>query len=324
MRTSEDQKIIEYLLGNITEDEQASFEERLFASDEFYEQLQAVKAELADDYVRGELSAADRETFSRRFLATPENREQAAFARVMAKSLPEILSDQRAQALAQTDYPAEKSLWWQSLLASIRAPAWQYWPAAAAILLAFGAFWMFSANRRLQAELDRARAEQAALQRQQQEQQRQTAEQRARNEELAARLQREQAERERLEKEKEQAQSMAEAIPAFILSPGLIRSTNEPEKLIVPRRARRINLQMDLGGDDQYGSFRAELRTARGNLVWSRNITGSQSTPLGKVVSLKLPAALLPNGEYELTLKGIVSRGQLKDIGYYYFSVAKR
>ncbi len=322
MKTNEEQMMIAYLLGNVTEEEQARLEEKLFGSDEFYEQLQAIKVELTDDYVRGDLTAADRESFVRRFFVTPENRDEVAFAKAMARALLEISAEQRAPA--QTRIATEKMSWRQSLLAFIRVPSLQFSLAVAAILLAFGAYWMFSETRRLQYQLEQARAEQTALQRRQQEWQRQAAEQQARNAELSAQLQREQAERERLKKEVEQSQPTAATVPAFILTPGLIRGANEPEKLIVPRQARQINLQLDLGGDDQYKSFRAELRTARGNLVWSRDVANARSTSLGKVVSMNLPTSLLTNGEYELTLKGVVSRGRLEDTGYYYFNVIKR
>jgi len=315
--------MIAYLLGQVAEEEQARLEERLFADDEFYEQLQALKAELADDYAHGELSTHDRETFASRFLTTSQGREQLAFARVMASALPEIRAEE-ATTLAPIEITTEERSWRQSLLASLRAPALQFALAAAALLFALGGFWLFSEMRKLRSQLEQARAEQIELRRQQQEREQQTAEQRARNEELSARLRDEQAERERLQKVLEQSRPLNASIPAFILSPALIRGSNEPEKLIVPRFARRIRLQLDLGGDDRYENFRVEVRTARGNLIWSQDTGTVRATPLGKAVSLLLPASLLRNGEYELTLKGIASRSKLEDIGYYYCNVIGR
>jgi len=322
-KKNDEQQIIAYLLGKLTDEEQTQLEEKLFVDDEFYEQLQALKAELADDYASGELSTHDRETFARRYLTTTQGREQLAFSRVMARSLPEIHVEE-VMSVAPIEIKSEEHSWRQLLLATLRTPALQYLLAAAMLILVLGGFWLFSEMRRLRSQLEQARAEQIELRRQQQERERQTAEQRARNEELSARLRDEQADRERLQKKLEQSRPLNAPIPAFILSPGSIRGSDEPEKLILPRFARRIKLQLDLGGDDRHKKYRAEVRTTRGNLVWSQDTGAGQSTPLGKAVSLTLPANLLPNGEYELTLKGVAGPSKLEDIGFYYFNVIPR
>lgn len=57
-----------------------------------------------------------------------------------------------------------------------------------------------------------------------------------------------------------------------------------------------------------------------------RNWTGLKSTDgeAGKVVSIKVPTALLPAGTYHVKLRGGSSIKEMKDISTYYFEVLQR
>jgi hypothetical protein len=115
----------------------------------------------------------------------------------------------------------------------------------------------------------------------------------------------------------------SEIAAAFILQPGLTRGTDEPEKLIVPEAARSLRLQLDLEKDENYSNYVVEIRTARGNLIFSKSAPGLQKTSYGRAVFLTIPAKLISNGEYEVTLKG-ADVGKLDDLAYYYFIAIKR
>jgi hypothetical protein len=56
-----------FLLGQLSTDETEVFEERLLQDDELVAETDAVRAELYDEYVRGELSAGERSAFAQRF-----------------------------------------------------------------------------------------------------------------------------------------------------------------------------------------------------------------------------------------------------------------
>jgi hypothetical protein len=316
-RTAEEQLLLNYLLGDLPDEERARVEERIFADDAFGEQIEAMKAELADDYARGEMTAQERSRYESRFLVSANGRQRVAFARTMARAFDE------APAAA-----SEKSSWRESILSffSLRAPALQFAMAAALLLLALGGGWLLWQNRNLRSELDRAQAEQSRLQR---EADLATEQQRTRGDELSAALDRERAEREKLEKELDQAraQQPSSATPAFVsflLSPGLVRDRDEPEKLLIPSTARQIRLRLDTGGDDDYRGFRAELRTMRGALILSRGGLSRQAMGSGSIVQLTISAGTLSPGEYELTLKGVSRRGDERDLGYYYFNILKQ
>jgi len=76
--------LVQYLLGKLSEEKQAQVEDRAFADAGYRAALEAVEADLIDDYVRGELPAADRGAFESLFLASPQRRTKVEFARALA------------------------------------------------------------------------------------------------------------------------------------------------------------------------------------------------------------------------------------------------
>src|SRR5688572_32182047 len=83
--------------------------------------------------------------------------------------------------------------------------------------------------------------------------------------------------------------------------------TDEPEKLIISAAARSIQLQLDVEREEDYQSFVAEIRTARGNLAWSASGLAVKRTSYGRAVFLTIPARLISNREYDVALKGAAS-----------------
>ena len=75
---------IKYLLGELSEEDQARVEEQFLRDYEYFEHLRAVEEELNDDYARGELSDREREQFERRVSASPEWRQRVEFARALS------------------------------------------------------------------------------------------------------------------------------------------------------------------------------------------------------------------------------------------------
>src|SRR5262245_46314087 len=69
-----------YLLGELTEDEEARHEERLLTEKDYFDRLLLSEDDLIDEYVRGMLSAQDKERMERRFLASPRRQEKLRLA----------------------------------------------------------------------------------------------------------------------------------------------------------------------------------------------------------------------------------------------------
>ena len=75
-------RIREYLLDKLTDDEQEKIEERLMVEDDFFQELEISKDELIQEYRAGELSQEEQQSFER-FLSTPEGRRRHTFAVAM-------------------------------------------------------------------------------------------------------------------------------------------------------------------------------------------------------------------------------------------------
>jgi len=72
-----------YLLGKLADSEKEQIEQELLANDDLFEEILIVEEELADDYVAGKLSLAERADFEGHFLATPERQQNLRFAQAL-------------------------------------------------------------------------------------------------------------------------------------------------------------------------------------------------------------------------------------------------
>jgi hypothetical protein len=78
-----DQQLREYLLGNPNPSSEHAIEEQLLTEDHEFERLQSVEDELVDDYVLGQLSTDEQARFERHFLCTRERRKKVEIFRAM-------------------------------------------------------------------------------------------------------------------------------------------------------------------------------------------------------------------------------------------------
>jgi hypothetical protein len=104
------------------------------------------------------------------------------------------------------------------------------------------------------------------------------------------------------------------------LSPGLLRGMGEVERLILPREVSLVRVQLDIGVDD-YGSYRAALKDADGDELWTQSQLAATSGVDKTTVDLALPAELMPQGDYSIRLSGLSTTGDLELVGRYYFRV---
>src|SRR6185295_15823887 len=78
--SNEEDRMVRYLLGLLSEQEAAEMEEVYLSNDELNDELQAVERELIDRYVEGSLSKTEREQFENFFLCSPGRQERLRFA----------------------------------------------------------------------------------------------------------------------------------------------------------------------------------------------------------------------------------------------------
>src|SRR2546430_16515992 len=95
-KLDDDKVIARYLLGDLSEAEQAQLEEHAFSDSDYLQQVRAVEKDLIDEYARGELSGPAGEAFERRFFASEHRRRQIVFA----KAFSQLAGERHARALS--------------------------------------------------------------------------------------------------------------------------------------------------------------------------------------------------------------------------------
>jgi anti-sigma factor RsiW len=89
MNQQTENEIRDYLLGRISGEEQSRVEERLITDSAYFERVELAEDDLIEEYVRGELSASEREGFENHFLCTPERQQRVGMARTLRGVLSE-------------------------------------------------------------------------------------------------------------------------------------------------------------------------------------------------------------------------------------------
>ncbi len=325
----DEKQAIRFLLGDLPEASRSRVEECFFKDDRFYEQLVSIQEGLADDYVRNKLSRSDRTRFEEIFLKSPRRRQRVEFAAAFSLALAE--SNERV-------VKPEPGVGWFESLRLFFTPLTRVTGVASGTVLALliGAGWLMVENRRLSNRIQRAQLEMdsmaqqtgasdAEATRKQQDLEREIAALRTQGSEMEATIAQKERELEALKRATSPNRSAdsSNAIASFVLQPGLTRGTDEPERLILPVAARSIQLQLDLEREEDFQSYMVEIRTARGNLAWSKSGLALQQTSYGRAVVVTIPATVVSTGEYEITLNGATS-GKTQAVGYYYFIALRR
>ncbi|HZS07351.1 MAG TPA: hypothetical protein VFD58_21120 [Blastocatellia bacterium] len=323
-RSLNEELIARYLLGDLPEEEQSRLEDLAFSDRECRRRIVAVESDLIDEYVRGELSEARRRQFERRFFASAGRRRKVEFARALARVVSATATEEVAQPAAIP--------WRDALTAFLRGlnPAFGFSMAAASLILLLGVSWLIAETGRLRTQVAQLQADQQTRQRQDEILRQEAASARARSEDLASRLERERGQRERSEelarrlgREQREKSAGSSFIASLFLPPGISRGGAERPKLVVPRATRLARLQIGLAREDEFKSFRVEIRTAAGQEVWTRDHLRPRQSRGGRIINLAIPGSVFGAGEYELTLKGVINDQKTEDVRYYYFSVLK-
>jgi len=290
--------MVQYLLGQLSEQEQAELEGLYLMDDALFEQLLAIEDELRDTYVRGELSRADRRAFEQRLLILPHQMEKQEFARLLLRGLPEV--DTSARTLHQ---PAAER---RSLLRVLRASPWTILaPAlsAALLIVIVGGWWL---TRRLELLWTTRQAISQGSS--------------GVVPPKAARLPGQGPEAQgpnltpgQLEEEK---------TFAFVLTPGLVRGGEESRPLVIPLDAGRVRLDARFEGN--YPHYSAVLATVEGRQVASEANLQAETFPGGLRIFLDISSSLLMPGDYILTVRGVPATGRIETIAEYAFRIRNK
>ena len=315
--------IARYLLGELPEEQQVEIEDRAFADKKYLASITAVENDLIDEYVRNELSGAERQRFEKQFLASADRRKRVEFARALAG----VISEEAAPKSAVV-HDVKTSSWRESLYAFFNGltPAMKMAFVLAMPLLVIGSGYLFVETLRLRRELGEV---QTAHQSQQSAQQQALELERRRNEELNAQLNQEKLQREQTDESLRELSETGDAvnppprpvIASLTLLPGLARGGGDKPSLVLPDNARVVRLQIGIDPEELYKNFAVELLTLSGREVWTRENLTARNRGGARAVGLTLPATALKVGEYEVRLRGLKNDGGSEDVGFYYFNV---
>src|SRR6185295_16358756 len=90
--------LVQYLLGDLPEEELVAIEDRAFRDRQLLQAIQAVESDLIDEYVRGGLSDRERRQFEGRFFVSAERRRKVEFGRALTTVMPEFrVSENKAR-----------------------------------------------------------------------------------------------------------------------------------------------------------------------------------------------------------------------------------
>lgn len=315
-----EQNIRQYLLGELTEQEQLEIEDRAFADRGVLEEILAVEQDLIDDFVSGDIPEDKRPGFETHFLASTERRKKVAFAKALAKVVNESF-------VPATDVAVAPS--WRTRLAGFfTSPMPAYSFAAASVLLFLVGAWLVVDRIRLRSELTQLRSAQESQISQNRQLEKDLANERLRNQEFMANRgstpQQSPAPDNQPESPQQPTTPSSPVVVGFALVPGISRSNASIPQLAIAKDVSLVRLQIGIDLQESYSRYRVEVRTQRGQQVYSQGNLAAHVTSHNRNISLNIPASVFKNGRYELGLKGISANGTTEDVSFYYFDVVKK
>ena len=115
-------RIREYLLGQLSDEEQEKLEERLMIDEDLFQELEVSKDELIEEYCAGELSRTDHKWFEQHYLTSQEGRTRHKAVVAINSLKPRIP-------------PRREPSWLERLQAFINAHRWAVAAATSAAVL---------------------------------------------------------------------------------------------------------------------------------------------------------------------------------------------
>ena len=330
---------VRYLLGELSEEEEKSFENRYFADDQAFEELQIAEGEVIDAYVRESLPAQARQHLEQQLARSPRLRARVAFARDFASAIPDIRLEELPDPSARlpstnVNPPVTVSTvpWWKRLFKDLfeRQPALAMVMAACVLLVLIGGPAVVVQSVRLRRESRQLADERAAIARRREELNRIAAEQDTKIEEKASEIkaqERRNAEiQSRLEaleqklKPKEaglQQKATTSSMATLFLYAGSLRGGGGLAEVKIPPSAFYLSLGLVLEASD-YRSYNVVIKNAQKKEIFEK--TGLSLRP-GKTLILAVPTAKLTPDDYSVDVSGVASSGIEEHLRTFQFRV---
>jgi hypothetical protein len=142
-----DERIINYLLKELPEEELEQFEDECFAQERWPSHLNLVEDDLIDDYLRDELPPERRRRFERNYLTTEARRQRVARAAALLRRVDELTPQPAPAAVVA---PPAPHTWLDRLRIFWQNRSWKPQTATTVLGLIFivaGVWWFASSPR---------------------------------------------------------------------------------------------------------------------------------------------------------------------------------
>jgi hypothetical protein len=320
MAVIQEDLIYRYLLGDLPESEQLALEQEAFDDGEIFERVWEIENDLVDRYVRGKLTAAEKGLFEENYLASPVHLKRVAFARSLVEAVDSGKLERKGSIRSAPSVSR-----WSSFLSSISGKSWRLATIATILILAVASGWLLGERAHLHKRIGQITDESASERQRVKELEREMASEREQSDKLAAEI-------ERLHAELGNTGGPSPTLPvqneprsviSFLLSPMLIRSNGETQKLKISKETEVVLLQMNVK-EPGARVFQVDLRTVEGAQVWSKgDIKARPQTRTGSVVSISIPASKLAGGDYILTLSATDAANDTEAMNRYFIRVVR-
>ena len=334
------QKLKNYLLGELSENETEAFDELSFTDENFSADLSAAENELIDAYLNNDLSGADLVKFETVYFATQHRREKVEFAR----ALQTFTKSEIVKTETKTEKDGFLAAW--NIFGN---RVWQFGFAAAAILvLFFGIFWfafLRAKNSGGEIAMQNSPTPEAVVPKNENVE---SENQNTNNENVPATIGDQtnensnnlnertnqklpNANKKSVESNRkiddENASRKVENVPpkpivaTFFLAPPL-RGINKIPLFDVPKNASQINVELQLDAND-FENYHVTLTNETGDInLWRRGSLKAKNKADAKFLNVNFPAKLLNEGFYSLTVSGVNDAGEAEIVANYPFRVA--
>ncbi len=324
-KTKQEDLMVRYLLGDLTEEEQTQIEEQFLTDNEYFEQLLSVEDALIDDYAQGVLNEYERSKVEGLLLTSRRQSHEVDFVKDLIRFVSAHPADGiNTQNSVQVERPGK--LLSLSLL-RIRNPGKRF-SIAAGLLLIVIILGMVIWNLALRSKVGQMETQQAVLEKRDQEFQRQLDEQENNRNAIIRELEDERRKRDQLEQE---LAALRDSKPVISSNDSAIldlradsfsRGGGELKVVRITAGLSRLEVRINLDSKSDYKSYGAVIKTFDGREIWSRDRIRPRQANLGRVV-LTVPANTFSNDDYILTLRGQTEAGDMVEIGDYSFRVRK-
>lgn len=312
----DDQALRAYLFGLLPQDQTEQMDEWSVVDDEFAARLDTLESDLADAYVRGELTGDTLARFQTVYLSSPRRRQKVAFA----ESLYALEATRLAPSLMDKGAGASRFASWFELFAFPRLA----WAGGLAMLLAISA--LLVDNLHLRNGMHQAASDRAALEQREHDLQAQLHDEHASNTKTASELEQVQKSLAQLENRTaaQRLASQLSSLPvnavAFVLAPQLRGGTQMPI-LTLPRGTTRVDFRVDLETND-FPHYRVALRSLEDEkILWHSGPLTAVTKDRSSALSTSVPANLLRQQIYQLDLTGTPPGGPGELVSSYVFRV---